>query len=592
MTRKTNDSSDLLNYKHDADKSLHSCNKYFVSVGKRLADAILTKLCVTQDQLIETYKSHTTSSSSFFFHPTDTYEVTKIILQLKSDSAPGPDRVTVPFIKKSLRFLIVPLTHVMNLSLSSGTFPDIWKIAAVSPIFKSGSKKQPENYRPIALLNIISKILEKIVSTRFVSFLEKNQILSPRQFGFRSGRSTEDAVTQLTNSVAKFIENGEYCIAVFIDLAKAFDTVSVGLLLKKLETIGIRGLALDWFRSYLTNRMQFIKIGSCVSSPLPIDYGVPQGSILGPTLFTLYVNDIVSLQLRKAEIITYADDTVIIFHESSWNKVYRCAEQGLSQIQDILDGNLLTLNVTKTKYIAFSKTRASCPPNNLALKIHSCQNKNSNQVSNCTCSHIDRVEKIRYLGIIIDENLSYKEQVIDISSRVRKLIFIMKTLRNCTPFDILRDIYLALCQSILQYCITIWGTACKTTFITVERAQRALLKVTLNKPFRFSTNILYNQFKVLSVRKLFILNATIKTHTTFLKHPDYKEILARRAFRLPLPQATSLLTRRSPAYAHINTYNNVCKVCDIKDCRTSICKLKIKEWLQQLSYEETENIFA
>lgn len=198
--------------------------------------------------------------------------------------------------------------------------------------------------------------------------------------------------------------------------------------------------------------------------------------------------------------------------------------------------------------------------------------------------------KTKYLGIIIDENLSYKDHINDLSSRVRKLIFIMKKLRDCTPPDTLRLVYLGLCQSIMQYCISVWGSAGKTTFMSLERAQRALIKVMLRKPFRFPTNTLYDDFKVLRMRQLFVLNATIKAHRSFLNRPDYTSLLTRRVFRLPVPRATSLLSRRSPNFAHTNTYNKVCKQIEIKVCNVLDCKKKVKEWLQTLSYELTENL--
>lgn len=142
----------------------------------------------------------------------------------------------------------------------------------------------------------------------------------------------------------------------------------------------------------------------------------------------------------------------------------------------------------------------------------------------------------------------------------------------------------------MQYCISVWGSAGRSTFITLERAQRALIKVTLKKPFRFPTNILYDEFKVLRVRQLFVLSATIKSHKALLNRTDYTVLLSKRVFRIPVPRATSLLARRSPYFAHTNTYNKVCKKCDIKDCNVFLCKKKVREWLMQLSYDETEDL--
>lgn len=208
----------------------------------------------------------------------------------------------------------------------------------------------------------------------------------------------------------------------------------------------------------------------------------------------------------------------------------------------------------------------------------------------CSCYPIERTTSFKYLGVTIDENLAYKNHIADLSSRARKLIFIMKKLRDCTPVDVTRQVYVALCQSILQYCVGVWGSAGKTCFITVERAQRALIKVIVKKPFRYSTDNVYNAFKVLRVRQLYVLNATAKAHKSFLNRPDSTEIATRRVFRLPVPRATSLLTRRSPAFAHSYTYNKISKLCDLKDCSVFTCKKKVKELLLKMSYDDTEDL--
>ena len=174
--------------------------------------------------------------------PTDVWEINQIISKLKIDSAPGPDSFTPTLIKLIKSEIVIPLTHIMNLSLESGTFPNLWKEAQVTPVHKNGSKQNPTNYRPISLLAIFSKILEKIVNKRLTSYLETNNLLSKKQFGFRQGKSTEDAVSLLANTVTSYLDENEKCIGIFLDLAKAFDTVATPILLKKLESIGIRGL--------------------------------------------------------------------------------------------------------------------------------------------------------------------------------------------------------------------------------------------------------------------------------------------------------------------------------------------------------------
>ncbi|CAG4975200.1 unnamed protein product [Colias eurytheme] len=288
----TNSSIELLHTNNDINSSLNNCNKYFTSVGKTLSDKILTKLNISQGALINSYKTDNTASQSFFLSPTDETEVRKFINSINNDSSPGIDNLTVRTIKAILPEIIKPVTHIYNLSLETGVFPNCWKTAVVIPIYKSGIKNQPENYRPIALLNILGKVLEKIVNYRLTSYLDKYQLISDNQFGFRKNKSTEHAISLLTNLISSHIENKECCIAVFLDLAKAFDTISLGLLAKKLEVMGVRDTALNWFKSYLTDRTQCIKIDSNLSSKQKIEFGVPHREVFSAPLsspFTLMI---------------------------------------------------------------------------------------------------------------------------------------------------------------------------------------------------------------------------------------------------------------------------------------------------------------
>lgn len=252
-------------------------------------------------------------------------------------------------------------------------------------------------------------MLEKLVNIRLVKFLERSGVLSERQFGFRAHRSTEDAISLLVNVISSNLDNNINCIGVFLDLAKAFDTVSRPILLKKLEKMGIRGVSLAWFDSYLSERSQLVKV-DCHSSGLDkVDFGVPQGSVLGPTLFLIYINDIHKISLPQAEIICYADDTVILFKGDTWESAFAAAEKGMSNAACWFRDNLLTLNSKKTKFLCFHKSAASSPTNSTNLiKIHNCNN-----VSNlaCSCEVICRSNSIKYLGLVIDENLNFKSHI-------------------------------------------------------------------------------------------------------------------------------------------------------------------------------------
>jgi hypothetical protein len=237
-----------------------------------------------------------------------------------------------------------------------------------------------------------------------------------------------------------------------LDLAKAFDTVSIPTLLHKLETLGIRGTQLKLFTDYLDGRTQCTKIDNVFSSDLKnAGFGVPQGSILGPTLFSIYINDLCNLKIDSGRIISYADDTVLLFSAKSTDEVYQYAQKGFNLVNKWLQLHLLTLNPDKTNYIKFSMRKANLPLTNHKLYAHNCNNNNNIQ---CTCPIIAITNQIKYLGIIIDESLTFKYHVEALCSKVRKLIYVFKKLRSFADARLIKQVYFALCQSVLTYCIS------------------------------------------------------------------------------------------------------------------------------------------
>lgn len=585
LSRNSGCANELLRIGPTPSQSLDSCNQYFINVGRDLSNKILLKLNKTQEELAAEVRLSTLHYDSFFMSPTHPLEILKIIKGLKNRSAPGKDGLTNIILKNNVHSLLKPLTHVMNLSLSSGKFPDDWKIASVVPIHKDGPKSSPANFRPISLLPVLSKILEKLVNKRLSNYIEQNKILSAHQFGFRPGKSTEQAVHQLMDFIVTGLDCGKKCIGVFLDLAKAFDTVSPLILLCKLERLGIRGQALDFFGSYLSDRGQCVSVSGLHSSVSSLSFGVPQGSILGPTLFTLYINDIIEVlgNNESTRTLCYADDTAIIFLSDTWEEVTARAEDGLARIARWLDRNLLTLNANKTKYVCFYKTKATEPPT-LSLKIHKCNNMRLD----CDCATIGRVECIRYLGVLLDENISFKQHIIAVANRVRKIIHIMKLLRDGADRDILMLVYTALCQSIICYCITVWGSASKSFMITLERAQRSVIKVMFRKPFRYPTASLYSEYQILTVRQLYIMRASLEFHKSVPKTP-LTDAPSRRRKNCRIPKVNTAFAKRFRFFAYPFIYSRVSKECDLS-CLLYGVKVRIRKWLLTLDYDETERL--
>lgn len=580
---------DLLSIKCNPEESINMCNAYFASIGETFANEILVKLNYTQNQLAQNVNTSNSPSSSFFLEPTDREEVNSIICGLKPNTAPGPDGISVQFIKILKNLIAEPLAAIINTSLTTGIVPDDWKFAAVVPIHKGGDTDSPNNFRPISLLPVFSKILERVVNKRLVDYIESNNFLSPNQFGFRKKRSTEDAVKLLTDHIVQNLDDGSACVGVFLDIAKAFDTVSIPILLKRLENIGVRGIALDWFASYLTGRQQCLKIDSRVSSPGKLSFGVPQGSVLGPTLFLIYLNELASLPLKNAKIICYADDTAIIFQEASWSDCFVSVQQGMVKVMGWLSNNLLTLNTSKTKYICFHKTMISAPLTTPDIII-SDHDKNVENADSGTCNAIQRARTIKYLGVIIDEKLSFRDHIAALSSRTRKIIYVMKQIRDVASADLVKNIYISLCQSVLTYCIQAWGGIATTHLISLERAQRSVIKVMLSRPIRYPTEKLYKESKLLSIRRLYINASVSATYKQMLTSNAYQNSLERRTFRAHVPAVKTSFAQRFSVYLFPHLFNKICKVCKFKNETVREVKSKTNKYLNNLNYHEVEQL--
>lgn len=585
ITKKDSKSLKLLTNKSNPADSLNDVNQYFTNVGGTLAEKTLQRLNKTEVDLANAL-SVTSSSGppkdSFFFTPTDEIEVHKIIVSLKSGSAPGWDGITNSVLKHTYRALLSPITFICNLSLQSGIVPACMKRANVCPIYKDGDVLISANYRPISLLSSISKILEKIVNKRLLNYIHKENILSDRQFGFRNNRSTEDAVTSLVDHIVSELDNGKKCVGIFLDLAKAFDTVSRVILLKKLEIIGIRGVALDWFHSYLTDRQQRVILQNHTSKFKTIKFGVPQGSVLGPTLFLLYINNLCLLDIPQANVFAFADDTALVFSAKTWDAAYAAASYGISLVGDWLSHNLLTLNADKTKVVNFSISHRSAPSAVIPVYAHTCKVR-----QNCNCIPFQQVNSIKYLGVHIDKHLKWVNHVDAVKNRLRKLIFVFKRLRSVANESIIKVVYYALCQAIVSYGIVCWGVACKSLLIKAERAQRAILKVAYKKPVRYPTSKLYRETKVLTVRQLFILATTLRFHKIApvnlversrpLRHEKWKVATTKTEFG-----------KRRFGYMGPFLYTRVNQTLSLLKTTRHICKQKATAWLMLQDYKDSE----
>lgn len=492
----------------DSKKMANFFNDYFANVGSKMASEITNS---NGNPIIKDYEEiDEPNASNMFLHPISIEEITGHISNLNNDSACGTDGLSAAMLKAAKHHIALPLRHIFNLCIDLGTFPADFKTAIIIPIYKGKDKTLVENYRPISLLTHLSKVLEKCIKTRLLNFVEKYNILSPNQFGFRPKLSTSDAIYELTSKLYKSLDDNKKSMAVFIDLAKAFDTVDHALLVRKLYQIGVRGLPLKLIKSYLFERQQFVQIENSKSDFQLITYGVPQGTVLGPILFIIYINNLCNLNI-KGNIITYADDTVVLFEDKSWEQVFKKANETMKLVYSWLNTNRLTINKTKTMYVSFSINNKTQPSPNHKLQLHEfmCQT----ETRECNCYEIKSTRTITYLGITIDNNLKWQDHISVTVSKLRNVLYIYYRLRNILENKILMIVYSAIVQSIIQYGIIGWGGASKINIEPILKMQRTILKIILNKSRYHSTALTFKNTQVMDARQLYLKTILIFLHT-------------------------------------------------------------------------------
>ena len=328
------------------------------------------------------------------FSPLSPDELENAFKSLQSNKSPGINEIDVNVLKEVFDIIKPILRHIFNWSILEGKFPDQLKIAKVTPVFKTGDKTDPGNYRPISVLSCISKILEKIMYNRLYDYLTKNDILFKKQFGFQKNHSTEHALLELVSEISESFENNKCTLGIFIDLSKAFDTVNHDILISKLRRYGITGTNLDWFENYLTNRKQCVTYDGLLTKTKRIVCGVPQGSILGPLLFLIYVNDLCKTS-KLFDFILFADDTNLFYSHKNLKALFETVNNELNLVNDWFIANKLSLNAKKTKYILFCKRSKL---DDLPLKLPALWINNK---------EIKRVSETSFLGVIIHESLSW-----------------------------------------------------------------------------------------------------------------------------------------------------------------------------------------
>lgn len=512
------------------------------------------------------------STRSMYLNLTSEREIGRILDSMRGDSAPGHDNIQIKFLKRITAFIVKPLTYIFNLCMKIGVFPKQFKLAIIRPIFKKGDVQNVSNYRPISLTSAFSKIFERVIKHRFCKFLDENNILSPSQYGFRQGRNTNDAVVDVSEFGYEAMDEGHMAAIVLMDQSKAFDRVDHRVLIDILSSIGLRGKVLDLFKSYLSERVQQVKIKDTLSEKMTSGhFSTPQGTCLSPILYNVYVHKMYNLQLG-GRLVSYADDTALCVKGKTWQDVFQCIQSDMKIINSWFDEHNLSLNLDKTKILPLCIVYNKLPPQR-QLVIH---NQTCNSI-NCTCGSIDIVTQWTYLGVELDAHLRWDIHINKLAKRLRRLIGSFLALRTFLKPNLLKEIYFALCQSTLEYAICAYGRANNNALSELKVVQNTLLKIILRKVRLYSTVQLYKEAKVLNIVSLFNKQACLFVYkhnlVTFTEH-QYN--LRKR--NVQIPRKNTSKGQKSISFTGVKIFQKLPQ--NIKEEPNFIVfKIKLKTWL-------------
>ena len=423
---------------------------------------------------------------SLALKPTTVEELNDICMSLKSRKAPGYDDISMHVIKNTFEIVSEPLKNIITLSFSKGIFPDKLKVAKVIPVFKADEPDLFTNYRPISLLPNFSKFFEKVMHNRLVEFANTQDIFYQLQLGFRKIHSTALSLIYLVNKIATSIDQSEITAGVFLDLSKAFDTLDHQIVFDKLEHYGVRGLALQWIKSYFSNRIQFVQINDTRSSEEIIRCGVPQGFILGPLYFILYINDLPKAT-SLAECLLFADDTSIFYSNSEPDHLASLMNSELTKISLWIKSNKLSVNIKKTNYVIFKPKQKS---------VHI-----SSQISFDSIA-LKQVTEVKFLGVYIDEGLTWKSHISYICKKISKSVGIMHRVRFFLSSNTKISLYYTLIYPYLTCCTTVWSSTYVTNLNRIFLLQKRPVRAMTNSNHRAPSAPLFAQLNILDIFKL------------------------------------------------------------------------------------------
>lgn len=539
-------------------------NQFMVEAAPKLVSK-LPKNNSAQAQAI------TYNFNSMFLTPVTTSEILEIIQKLKDKKSSGFDEISTNLIKSCAEQIASPLCYIINNSFKEGIFPTNLKLAVVKPLYKKGDPTMPESYRPISLLSSFSKIFEKAMCVRLVSFFEKFKLINERQHGFLAGKSINSAVFDFVNEIVDHIENKKVAMGAFLDLSKAFDCLNHEILLNKLESYGVRGLALRWVKSYLKGRTQRVVIQrdghNYYSDDKPLEVGVPQGSILGPFLFICYINDLDGAVVdRNVSIVKFADDTNILIGEATVKRTLDVCENSLVSAQNWFNLNGLLLNPSKSNFVIFrTKQSRLLYPENASL------------LSQVVPISTDT----KFLGIYIDCHLTWEREVDYVLNKLNSCCYMLRTLKNYLDLRTLFITYHANFNSIMKFGVLFWGGSVNASRVFI--LQKRALRIMLGMSWRESCRGIFRSHGLLTLAGLHIYECVTFLYNNKHLFQNHLPIHTHntRSFNYNIPSHKLTLYEHGPLYLCIKYYH--CLPLPMRQIQTAIAfKKSVKKFLIEL----------
>ena len=445
-------------------------NTFFTTVAAKLVQKLpVGSGKYTGDFAKEYYKEKGVKLDSFKFSVISESDILKLLLGISPRKATGLDKLPAKFIRDGALPISAPIAHIVNISLFSGHVPEDMKIARVVPLYKKNSKTDPGNYRPVSILSVMSNFLERVVYTQLEQHMKNQNLFYNFQSGFRTSFSTDTCLTHLSDSIRSEMDSGNFTGMVLIDLQKAFDTVDHPILLKKLEAIGLTNSSVTWFDSYLTNRKQVVDNNGTFSDPRTVPCGVPQGSILGPLLFLIYVNDMESAV--SCRLILYADDSALVISGKDISAIQNKLGEELKSLREWLIDNKLSLHLGKTESILFGSRR----------KL-----KTSAQLNvQCDGINVPAKESVCYLGVELDQTLSGSKIAEKILMKGNSRLNFLFRQSKCLNRNSRKLLASALIQCHFDYACSAWYSGLTKSFKTkIQTLQNKVIRFVLGLPPR------------------------------------------------------------------------------------------------------------